>query len=143
MTRSILGWLFSKWFFLAFFALGLAYLITLPMMVDNVAWRTAGFQTFGLMTGSDPFTFRDVIESHVVAWSLAWLIHLASWLLIPALIALIVADARDDIKRTQSLDEGFAALAAEAGFSKEEIPGIVELLNAETERYVAEVRKGD
>jgi hypothetical protein len=136
--------LFSKWFFVAYFVLGLIFFVVYPLVVTNVNTQAALFQAVGLMTGSDPFTFREALDNHLGIWVLAWLIHFASWLLIPALIALVVADARDEIKQTQSLDTGFAGMAAELGFPSDEIPGVVEILNDAAARTLQEIlRKGE
>jgi hypothetical protein len=97
MTRAFLRALFSKWFFGVYFALSVAYLIASPLMVSDENLREVLFKTLGLMSGTDPFTFRAEIESHLTLWILAWLIHIASWLLIPALIAIVIADAKDEI----------------------------------------------
>jgi len=142
MPSKLLRWLFSKWFFVTYFALGLVYYLSLPLILGNLRYRDAAFQTVGLMTGSDPFTFSKDIETNVFVWLLAWLIHLLSWLLIPALIALVVTDARDEIQKTQRLNSDLARLAAEAGFNQEEIPVVLKELNSEMEKILAEIRTG-
>jgi hypothetical protein len=97
MTKAFLKWLFSKWFFAVYFGLSASFLIASFLMNRDVTYGPLLFQTLGLMSGSDPFTFRSEIEPHVMLWILAWLIHVASWLLIPALIAIIIAETKEEI----------------------------------------------
>ena len=87
----------SKWFFIIYFLLGLIYFFAFPSFVTGISCEKSIFVTLALMTGSDPFTFKDTIESHIVIWILSWLIHIASWLFIPALIGIVVNEAAKKI----------------------------------------------
>jgi hypothetical protein len=141
MGKNFFKWLFSKWFFRLYFGSSAVFLIVFPIVVPATSIRTAVFDTLGLMSGSDPFAFKSEIENHLGLWVIAWLIHVASWLLIPALIALVVAEARDEIKKTQSLDDGFAALARDAGVTGSEIRNTVKELNDGVETLLTEIRQ--
>lgn len=114
MTRAFFKFLLSTWFFRIYFFLGALYLILSPLIVSDATVRAALFQTMGLMTGSDPYSFKG-IESHGLLWILAWLIHIASWLLIPALIAIVIGDAKEDIKNEQELEKALRLMLDEAG----------------------------
>lgn len=143
MTKRLLNGLFSKWFFLTYFGLGVAHFVAFPLVTRQATLKTSLFQTIGLMSGSDPYIFKEATQSYLTIWTLGWLIHIASWLFIPGLIALVITDARDEIRKKQSLDAGFASLAGDAGVKHEDIPGVVEELNAEVEKALHEIlRKG-
>ncbi len=119
MTRAFFKFLLSRWFFRIYFFLGALYLILSPLIVSDATLRAALFQTMGLMTGSDPYSFKG-IESHGLLWILAWLIHIASWLLIPALIAIVIGDAKEDIKNEQELEKTLRLMLEEAGHNPDD-----------------------
>jgi hypothetical protein len=118
MGRNILNLLVSKWFFLMYLALGVCHFVAFPMRVGNTSFGQSLFVTLGLMTGSDPYTFKETIESHTLIWAIAWIMHVASWLLIPALVGLIINNAAEHIKTQQSLQIAMKDVLDEVGVPK-------------------------
>jgi hypothetical protein len=135
VLRAILG----KGFFVAYFVLGIIHFIALPRSVywriPWITWDKSFFMTLGLMTGSDPYSFKELLEPHVFIWILAWLIHVASWLLIPALIALVITEAKDDIKKDQSIQRGIHDLLIAAGVSQDSLAAASDEITSEIEKW--------
>lgn len=144
MKHTILQIVLGKWFFLVYFVFGLVYFVVSALTVPCTSWPDSFFTTLGLLTGSDPFSFKESIESHQVVWGLAWIIHIGSWLLIPALVGLLISDISDDIKREQRLQKSLTNFVIEAGVSPQEASELVSELRSELEKMIAESeRKGE
>ena len=104
---SLIRAVLSKWFFIVYFILGISYFVVFPLIVPWISWQKSLSVTLSLMTASGPYSFKEIIEPHGSLWLLAWLIHIASWLLIPALISLLITEAKEDIRRDQVADKAF------------------------------------
>jgi hypothetical protein len=141
MKYKLLQLLLGKWFFGMYFAIGLIYFILFPLAITGVSCTNSFFTTLSLMTGSDPYSFKDSIEKHKILWSLAWIIHIASWLFIPALISLIVTNAADDIKKAGRLQRSLMELVIEAGVRSEDAAELVSQMENELKRMVNESEK--
>jgi len=135
ILRAILG----KGFFIAYFALGIIHFIALPRSVGwRVPWLTwdkSLFVTLGLMTGSDPYSFKELLEPHVFIWILAWLIHVTSWLLIPALIALVITEAKDDIKQDKSIQRGIREWLIAAQVPPDKLAAATDEISSEIDKW--------
>jgi hypothetical protein len=138
ISSAFLRLLFSKWFFRIYFALSGAYLIAVPLMVSEATFRAVLFQTLGLMSGTDPFTFSLEIERHLSLWILAWLIHVASWLLIPALVAIVIGDVREDIKRGQALEKTVGQMLLELGRDPDDAKTLGKLIDQAVKKMKGE-----
>jgi hypothetical protein len=93
------------------------------------------------MTGGDPYTFKPIIGSYFILWFLAWLIHIASWLLIPALIGIVITDAADNIKREQLLHKSLNDFLTQLGIPSQDASELVPELEAKIEQWVKEEDK--
>jgi hypothetical protein len=138
MIGSLIRAILSKWFFLVYFGLGLVYFFVFPLTVTWIEPVKSFFVTLALMTGSDPYSFKEVLESHGFVWALAWLIHITSWLLIPALIAIVIGEAKEEIKNEQELEKGLRQLLAEAGGDQ----GDVKELRGVIDKAMKDFKKG-
>ena len=138
MLEKVVHFILGRWFFAVYFSLGAIYFVVFRLSVCTMTWVKSLFITLGLMTGSDPYSFKDTIEPYLLIWLLAWLIHIASWLLIPALIGLLVSDAAQDIKRERALQKGFNELLIEAGVSQENLPRFEDTLRGKLDEMIKE-----
>lgn len=141
MRYKLLQFLLGKWFFGIYFAIGLAYFISFPMASTDISWPNSFVTTLGLMTGRDPYSFKASIENSRFFWSLAWIIHITSWLFIPALISLIVTNAADDIKKTERLKRSLGELLLETGIPSDNLDELVSQIQNDIERTMNESRK--
>jgi hypothetical protein len=133
----------SKWFFIVYFALSLVCFSALPLLVSWIGLAKSFFLTLALMTGSDPYSFKEIIEPHGFIWGLAWLIHLASWLLIPAIIALVITEAKEDIKKDQVLRTRVRELLLRSGVSEEDLADATTAFLSEIEAFMDQpIKKG-
>jgi hypothetical protein len=73
------------------------------------------------MTGSGPFTFKEQIYSSSILWSMAWPVHVSSWLVIPALIGMFISAAAEDVKRQQALRSSVRDILKDLGASNDDI----------------------
>ena len=138
MLEKVVHFILGRWFFAVYFSLGAIYFVVSRFFVCTMTWAKSLFITLGLMTGSDPYSFKDAIEPYLLIWLLAWLIHIASWLLIPALIGLLVSDAAQDIKRQRALQMGLSKLLTEAGVSQEDLPRFEDMLRGNLDEMIKE-----
>lgn len=111
------------------------------LTVPDAAWCDSFFITLGLITGSDPYTFQDRIREYQLLWSLAWLIHIGSWLLIPALIGLVIGDVAEEMKKEQRFRTALDELMREIGIKPHEAPKLVEQLRTELDNMVNASKK--
>jgi len=137
MTKAILHFFLGKWFFILYFLLGITCFVILPLGIGDVSPAKSGFLTLALMTGSDPYSLKDTIESCKPIWSLAWIIHTGSWLLIPALIGVLINGAAEDIKSQRRLQIALKDLFEELGVKPEDIPE----LSSEVSELITEFQK--
>jgi hypothetical protein len=124
MLKKLAHFILGRWFFVVYFSLGIVNFVVSRFCVPRMSWINSFFITLGLMTGSDPYSFKDILEPDLLIWIMAWLIHVGSWLLIPALIGLLVTDAAQDIKNEQNLRialDGFLRDAAKAAGVRKDI----------------------
>jgi hypothetical protein len=100
--------------FLLFYGIvGGLYCAALPWLIPSFTRGDAFFTTLGLLTGGDPFTFRDKLLLSNFAWIVAWVIHGASWLIIPILVGLVFnkVEERKKRQRRRAIIQGFTSLA--------------------------------
>lgn len=131
VVRAILG----KWFFVAYFVLGIIHFFVFPRRINWMTWDKSFFVTVGLMTGSDPYSFKELLEPNGFTWILAWLIHVTSWLLIPALIALVITEAKDDIKKDQSVQRGIRDWLIAARVPQDRLPAATDEISGAIEKW--------
>ena len=131
VLRAILG----KWFFVAYFVLGVIHFIVFAQRINWITWDKSLFVTVGLMTGSDPYSFKELLEPNGFIWILAWLIHVTSWLLIPALIALVITEAKDDIKKDQSIKTGIREWLIAVGVPQDKLPAATDEVSGAIEKW--------
>lgn len=117
LLRIFLG----RWFFVAYFLLGLLHFALATSMVSGSAPSDVIFVTLGLLTGSDPFSFGVEVKSHLSIWCLAWLIHVGSWLIMPALIGLLIGEVAEEINNRTILKVSLAHLATAAGVPESKV----------------------
>jgi hypothetical protein len=138
MLEKVVHFILGRWFFVAYFSLGAINFVVSWLSLTTMTCAKSFFITLGLMTGSDPYSFKDLIEPYLSVWILAWLIHIASWLLIPALIGLLVNDAAQDIKRQQGLRMALGSFLQAAGARKEDLPHLTATLHRELDAMIRE-----
>lgn len=138
MLEKVVYFILGRWFFAAYFSLGAIYFVVFGFCVATMTWAKSFFITLGLMTGSDPYSFKDLIEPHLFTWIMAWLIHIASWLLIPALIGLLVNNAAQDIKRQQNLRMAIGGLLQEVGVKPEDLSQLTAELHRKLDEMIGE-----
>jgi hypothetical protein len=143
MAKTMLRLLLSKWFFIAYFGLGLIYFLVFPLAIPNISCENSFFTTLALMTGSDPYSFASTIEAYKAIWGLAWIIHVGSWLLIPALVGLIVSEVAEDIKHERHLQDATMELIREAGVQPEQIDSVEAELQKELSTWISSIKKGN
>lgn len=139
MLNKIVHFILGKWFFVAYFSLGVIHFVVSRFSVAAMTWINSFFITLGLMTGSDPYSFKDIIEPNLFIWIMAWLIHVGSWLLIPALIGLLVNDAAQDIKNEQKLRtalDGFLHDAVKVAGLQKDISELKDKLHGELDEMI-------
>jgi hypothetical protein len=141
MTRELIRFFLSRWFFVVFFIFGLIYFVAFPIAIADTSYGRSFVTTLALMTGSDPYTFKDTIEANMVIWGLAWLIHIGSWLLIPALISLVVTNIAEDIKNEQRLQRGLRDFFIQAGVKKEDLDALATKSKAELDRIIKDAEE--
>lgn len=148
MTRrtkhSILQCLLGKPFFIAYFFLGIIFFALAPCLVPGSSLNDSFFVTLALMTGSDPYSVEPPLplKQTQALWCLSWLIHVTSWLLIPALIGVVINDAAEELKEVQDLHTAIGGVVAELkshwGLSSKEVDDlqkqIIDLIDTEMER---------
>lgn len=138
MILRILRAVLSGWFLLLYFGVGVIFFVAFPGAVSWIEYTKSLTVTLGLLTGSDPYSFKEIVEPHAFLWGLAWVIHVASWLFIPALIALVIADAKEDINKERSLKDGLNQLARELKIKNEKIPEVTNTILGEIETWLKE-----
>lgn len=138
MLEKVARFILGTWFFISYFALGAIYFVVSWLFLAMMTCAKAFFTTLGLMTGSDPYSFKDLIEPYPLLWILAWLIHIASWLLIPALVGLLVNDVAQDIKRQQGLRIALSGFLQEAGVRQEDLSQLTVKLHRELDAMIRE-----
>jgi len=141
MILRIVKAVLSGWFLLFYFAAGVIFFVAFPRTVSWVGYPKSFTVTLGLLTGGDPYSFKEVVEPHAFIWGLAWVIHVASWLFIPALIALVIADAKEDINKERSLKDGLNQLARELKIKNEKIPEVTNSILGEIENWLRELKE--
>lgn len=128
LLKIVLG----KYFFITYLGLGVIYFFVSALdCLENKA-TTSFFYTLGLLTGGDPFSLNQTFESHPYTWSLAWIIHIGSWLFIPALVGAIISSAADDLRKERDLKSSLISAAKALGIPENEIPEFI----AEIEKEV-------
>jgi hypothetical protein len=142
MFKRSIGFFLSKWFFIAYFALGILHFVVYKLYIPAATPGKSFFMTLGLMTGSDPYSFKDVIEPYLFTWILAWVIHVGSWLLIPALIGLLVNDAAQEVRSQHRLVRALDSLLRDAGIEQDELSPITAELRSQIDK-IAEKRRGE
>jgi len=141
MLNKLLHFFLSKWFFISYFSLGVSYLVVSRLTVAATAWAQCFFMTLGLMTGSDPYSFKDAIGPNSLTWVLAWPIHIGSWLLMPALIGLLVNDAAQGIKNQQRLQIAIARFLQAAGIKEVDLSEFTAKLHGQLDEMIAESQR--
>lgn len=123
-------------FLLVYLSIGLLYFAILPWLVGSLSYGQAFFIVLGLLTGGDPYSFKTTVESSNVAWGLAWLIHIASWLIIPILVGMALTEAavRMKVERRRELVTSLKAWAKASGLSEENAQGFAQEALREIER---------
>lgn len=53
-------------------------------------FREAGFIAYIIATGGDPYNFKDLGEKYPFIWAYISIMHVASWLIVPVLIAAVI-----------------------------------------------------
>jgi hypothetical protein len=83
---------------------GVAFFLLLPWLNPAVSWAEALSLSVGLLTGSDPYQLTrwlrpsdvpDAIGAPGAAWLFAWVLHTQSWLVIPALFAIVLSETAE------------------------------------------------
>ena len=138
----ILSLVLGKWFFGLYFLLGLVYFVALPLTSVEASWLKSFFLAIGLMTGTDPSSYKDTLEPHSFFWALAWLMHITSWLLIPALISIVIGGAAIDIKRGQGFRRDLEYLLIEAGVRAHDAPALAAKIREAFEKKMKEPTQG-
>jgi hypothetical protein len=143
MPKRFFKLLFSKWFFLSYFALGLIHFIGFPFVVKYGAWNESLVVTTALMTGTDPYSLKEPLQSHSFIWILAWVLHVATWLLIPALISIVITDAKEDIKKDQSLRRRLRAWLLASGVPEAKLAAATDEQFRTIEKWLNEQERKD
>lgn len=142
MVSKLLHCFVNKWFFAAYFASGVLYFIFALYTIPCLTVRKLSFITLALMTGSDPYTFLEIIGVNLSSWTLAWVLHIGSWLLIPAIIGVLVNDAAQDIKEQQRLQLVMRDYLIEVGIKPDKVPIVFDDLQSAFDEIVTEYKKG-
>ena len=82
-----------------------------------------------LLAGGDPLDVADELGGNRAAWIISWMIHLIAWLLIPAVIAVVVAKefAKLESQRLDNdLDAALRRTGARRGLSDHRLEQFVE-----------------
>lgn len=101
VMRTVL-FLTSPKFLLLYVGVGMLFfllLLFLPSFANCVNMSDAFYITLGLLTGGDPFTFKEKLGISNLAWGWAWLIHVSSWLIIPIIVGFLFSR---EIQRIQA-----------------------------------------
>jgi hypothetical protein len=141
--KALLYSILSKWFFVGYFVLGLICFFAFPSILSWVTWSKSFFITLGLMTGSDPYSFKDHIESYGFVWVLAWMIHIASWLLIPALVALVITETKTKLKDQQQLERGLRDWVIRSGAQERDVDRVTAELLGQINEPKKPQKKGE
>jgi len=132
---------------LAYGVMGLACFVVLWAYVPNLDYTNAAVMSIALLTGSDPYGFKDILESYddirTTAWGTAWVVHTVSWLIIPVVFSLVYGDLVGRFRKLQQREDAVRSLAKQCGIEPEFIPFAVQEIMAEIEMNLSRAAEAE
>ena len=138
MKHAILKFCLGRWFFAVYFLLGVIYFGLFMFVIPGSDLPGSFFATLALLTGGDPFSFSTNIQPHMAIWCLAWVIHVGSWLIMPALVGLLINDAAKHLSDLNRLEVNLAYLAGESGVAPAEVADFIASVKQDIEKWVSD-----